>query len=557
MDNMDPEVKIHVESTYTDHLKQRERDNVTQTRALQSLQKVAEASERQILSLRGMVNKTTSSTMLAIPAYAARVVNNTNPTPALRSTAKQTIQNHTPAMSFTWKRGLCFGCGEDHKWMVNGEVVCPSANRPGVKEIAQHNFKQMHAPRNRRPFDGDSKAPRWDKMSTRSRRSFTRALFSNEESIFQLDAHMEARKREAHDAEPDEESRYKRSNNSTVMTVIPVFNAVAGSPPPIPVNLDGNLPHIVMKFGETGNDNLVTPLGALVDTGAGCTLGNLRFFQGLVAQNPAILVDSYTCEGGEYSPITMHGIVDPNAQGGVHTTQLSVAFRLRTCYTLRNGKELHIMVGLGADVAVDFIISNAWMKKIGAVIDYGSDCLRIPTHTDLKRFPIQYYPPKNTPPKITGGNLAAHRVAFENLPMMANLLKVIKASDKESPYIGYFTNLIRVLYKSTLSTIPALISIDNSDGAIDGARETAVAQREPGPNLVLDRPQVLHPIDNLGESANDINVPKASSRVTFDSQLGEELCTHVHRQAAMGSTVQSSTDDYLFASSYEGDSPVE
>ena len=36
MDNMDPEVKIHVEITYTDHLKQRERDNVTQTRALQS-----------------------------------------------------------------------------------------------------------------------------------------------------------------------------------------------------------------------------------------------------------------------------------------------------------------------------------------------------------------------------------------------------------------------------------------------------------------------------------------------------------------------------------------
>ena len=68
-----------------------------------------------------------------------------------------------------------------------------------------------------------------------------------------------------------------------------------------------------MKFGQTGNDNLITPMGALMDTGADCTLGNLRFFQGLVAQNLTILVDTSTCEGGKYAPITMHGIVDPNA----------------------------------------------------------------------------------------------------------------------------------------------------------------------------------------------------------------------------------------------------
>lgn len=115
MDNMDPEVKIHVESTYNDHLKHRERDNVTQTRALQSLQRAAEASKRQIMSACGMVSKTTASAVLSIPGYIARTANNGNPIPALRSSAEQTIQNHTPAMSFTWKRGLCFGCGDEHK----------------------------------------------------------------------------------------------------------------------------------------------------------------------------------------------------------------------------------------------------------------------------------------------------------------------------------------------------------------------------------------------------------------------------------------------------------
>ena len=558
MDNMDPEVRVHVESTYTDHLKHRERDNVTQTRALQSLQKAAEASETQIMSLRRMVTKTTSSAMLGIPGYTARPTTGGNSTPALKSTAEQTIQNHTPAMSFIWKRGLCFGCGEEHKWMANGAIVCPNADRPGVRDVAHYNFKQLHANRSRRPYGDDSKTPSWDKMNTKVRRKFTRAVFANEESLTALKAHMAARKREAEE-EPDEMEAFKRSNNnSTVMAVIPIFNAVAGSPPPIPVNLDGDLPHIVMRFGDTADDNLVTPVSALVDTGAGCTLGNLRFFQGLIAQNPAILVEVYTCEGGKYSPITMHGIVDPNAQGGIHTTQLPVAFRLRTCYTLRDGKELHIMVGLGFDVAVNFIISNAWLKKIGAVIDYGANSLRIPTHTDLKKFPIGYYQPRNTPPKITGGNLATHKAAFQSLPIMTNLLKVINAVDSASPYVGYFTKLIKTLEKSTLATIPALISIDDTGGRDGDITVTAATQRGPGPNIALDRPQVLNTNDNVGDrSAIENNSPKASTQVTFDSQLGEELCTHAHGQAAIGSTSQSSPDEDLFASSSEGESPVE
>lgn len=193
------------------------------------------------------------------------------------------------------------------------------------------------------------------------------------------------------------------------------------------------------------------------------------------------------------------------------------------------------------------------------MIDYGSDCLRIPNHTDLKRFDITYYQPRNTPPKITGGNLASHKAAFKSLPIMANLLKVIKAVDKASLYIGYFTKLINALKKSTLATIPANISVDKADGKDDDVRDTAAKQHEPGPNLVADCPQVLNPIDDLGvkASANDMVVPKASVRVTFDSQLGEELCTHAHGQAVMGSTIHSSTDEDIFSSSSKGESPVE
>ena len=108
-----------------------------------------------------------------------------------------------------------------------------------------------------------------------------------------------------------------------------------------------------------------------------------------------------------------------------------------------------------------------------------------------------------------------------------------------------------------MATIPALSSIDKADGKDDDIVNTAATQRGPGPILALDHPQVLNPIDNVGEaSAHDDIDPKASVNATFNSQLGEDLCTHAHGKVEMGSTAQSSTDEDLFASSSEGKSPV-
>ena len=75
-------------------------------------------------------------------------------------------------------------------------------------------------------------------------------------------------------------------------------------------------------------------------------------------------------------PITIHGIVD--MAEGVTTTKLPVAFQIRTRYCCYDGSRLHMIVGLGMDVSVNFIVSNAWMKGIGAVIDYGAAEIRVP-----------------------------------------------------------------------------------------------------------------------------------------------------------------------------------
>ena len=124
-------------------------------------------------------------------------------------------------------------------------------------------------------------------------------LVADPEAIKEFEIHPAVRNREASEREEDEKyATYRRSNKSMCMPAIPIVNAVAGNPPLIPVKLDGGPPHIMMKMGNLGNDNLVTPVEALVDTGTGATIGNLRYFQGMVLQKPLHLCRDMYLQGG-------------------------------------------------------------------------------------------------------------------------------------------------------------------------------------------------------------------------------------------------------------------
>ena len=76
-----------------------------------------------------------------------------------------------------------------------------------------------------------------------------------------------------------------------------------------------------------------------------------------------------------------HGIVDPDEEGGNHTTELPVAFRLRTAYKLRGGKDLHLMIGLGKDVSVKFILGNPWSS--GGLWTTLPPCTPLPGHEEI------------------------------------------------------------------------------------------------------------------------------------------------------------------------------
>ena len=97
--------------------------------------------------------------------------------------------------------------------------------------------------------------------------------------------------------------------------------------------------------------------------------------------NPKVLVEVYTCENGEWAPITMHGIVGPDAEGGNHIMELPVCFRLRTCHKLRDGHELHLLVASGTGVSVNLVLGNSWFKRVGVLIILPSAFALLATQT--------------------------------------------------------------------------------------------------------------------------------------------------------------------------------
>ena len=76
--------------------------------------------------------------------------------------------------------------------------------------------------------------------------------------------------------------------------------------------------------------------------------------------------------------------------------------------------------------------------------------------------------PKCVKLDVGRGSLASYKAAFDALPHMVGMVKVIWDFDVNSPYLGYYAKLVDTLEKSTLATVPAHIIVDGSLSADRG-----------------------------------------------------------------------------------------
>ena len=72
----------------------------------------------------------------------------------------------------------------------------------------------------------------------------------------------------------------------------------------------------------------------------------------------------------------MTGIVSEDTTG-VTSTDLPIAVRPKTPYRNHDSRRIGTTVALGSSVPINFILSNAWLKMLGAIIDYDTNKLMV------------------------------------------------------------------------------------------------------------------------------------------------------------------------------------
>ena len=234
--------------------------------------------------------------------------------------------------------------------------------------------------------------------------------------------------------------------------------------------------------------------------------------------NPSILVQLFTCKDGSYPPITMQGIVD-NASGN-NQTELPVAFQIRTCYHCRGGSELHMIIGLGMDVSVNFVINNAWMRQINPVVDYDAKEVHVPMLVDVIKFPITFRDPVCTTPGVANHvKHITHNAAFAALPQSEGLLRVVVAYNPRSPWLPTVCKVAKALSRLTMTPLPPTLRDQSKstsvlyDGAVLGAvvpyvgqpsqAQVGVQGRGLSVLFASDSNSISHGEDGTAESADD------------------------------------------------------
>ena len=97
------------------------------------------------------------------------------------------------------------------------------------------------------------------------------------------------------------------------------------------------------------------------------------------------------------------------------------------------------------------------MKQIGAVLDYGTNQLRVPLQDDLHNFRLTYRAPQKSVP--SPDLRSSHEIAFMALPNIEGLLSVMTAFNYNSPWLGSACDMVRILQASAATGLPPITAL--------------------------------------------------------------------------------------------------
>jgi hypothetical protein len=270
--------------------------------------------------------------------------------------------------------------------MKDGVIVCPNRDQPGVRALAEANYKAwLERARERR-------ANRQSRKRKGVGNEYKNMTPENKAKIKQqvLASMGVATIQTGDDASTITADSSGKSGSSKppmiLIADVQVLSSANLSKDILPAPIVSNLPHILLQFGTSLDAPDCPSVRCLVDTGAALTTGNFHYVAAIAKRFPHCVAKVYGPK--DYNAIVLSGIIQRGAGESV-ATKLTVGFQFHLPYLTREGQATSILIATGPHVAVNAIVGLPFIQATRMIID-ASDHVVDMRALDTPPFPLEY-----------------------------------------------------------------------------------------------------------------------------------------------------------------------
>ena len=343
---------------------------------------------------------------------------------SLPSVAEQTLKRYaggddstkgSEGSSFVERK--CWGCGMPHPWSKKERgkyvVICPNADKPGIRAHAAAQIKDFQERRGRKTAKilkhKNVNTLTWDDIPKERRAVLLQQHHAT--SVVTTDGASVA------SSITGATSPQKPRNSVTLLQDVVVLTGTS-TLPPIPVAIHSPMAHITLATGLPNEEKDCPNLRCVFDTGAALSTANFHFMEAVVRQFPHILKRIYM--PAEYAAIVLSGIVTSSNNEPI-TTELPVGFEIHLPYLTKDGSETSLLVAAGPDVAVNLILGLPFIKATGMIGDFVDNVCQA-KHLLCEPFPIDFKRATKSIPVFTAASAPCNvRDTQDALQILASL----------------------------------------------------------------------------------------------------------------------------------------
>ncbi|KAL3785603.1 hypothetical protein HJC23_004751 [Cyclotella cryptica] len=371
-------VRNMFEETCTDHLSFSDLSRDAQLQQLQKYLLIAMRCEKKLSQTKDFVKKTIGDThsfmSKVISAMGMDVPEDASDGPTFLSAAEKTLQRYKDGKrnghrELSPPTDECWGCKGPHRYRDKHtkEIICPNKDARGVAERAACMHKEY--------FEAIRSCHKgWvpkDKIK------FSQLLPSQQEAgrqYFLRQAQELSSNTPTSASTVSSLSSAPTHSHGRAYVVLPILHSSDKRhecKPILPVQIDGQLPHITLVLGtmDTALENCPM-IRCLFDTGACLSSGYAGFWLPILKAHPECIANLFTSDNGDYTPIILGGVVTGNdGDMSRHTTQLNLVARLKLRYETTTHQPITHTIAIGSHVGVNTILVKTFIKSLDCHYD--------------------------------------------------------------------------------------------------------------------------------------------------------------------------------------------